>query len=252
MASTIIRACRRAHVIIFSPIYRYVTARCCDDPTHLTNSEDKLFPARVSNSLREIHHLLRSLVWHKHWRHVKVCNPAVYMGIWPDTSLTPEEEEARIPEMLRRWGKDPVHPTAEAYANLAETILNKAAAAQPTVPAVAAVSRKRHASPDATPDSRPLWVRHNSSEVVASHYGGRDGRAGPRGNAGRLDPRDNPGHPSGNAGARGQQHSMGRPGGNAGARGSWTGPSSGRDGGGGPSGNAGRCLPSYNRYKSGR
>ena len=246
-AASIIRACRKATVFLLSPIYRYLNRRCCEDPSHLTNSEDPTFPARLAQSLRDMHKLLRSLVWHKHWRNVKVVNPAIHMGLRPDSGHSLEEEEARMAELLARWGDDPIHPTEIAYKQLAEALLNMGADAQPPAQMPARANNKRVASPTPLPDNRPQWVRHNSTDVVASRFSDRRDRAGPSGNAGQRDGLWNPGHPRGNAGARGYQRTPRHLSGNAGVRGGY----SGHSGSGGQSGNAGRHEPAGKRYRRG-
>jgi len=198
-------------------------------------------------------------VWHKHWRNVKVINPAVHMGLRPDTTV---DEDRVMADLLARWGEDPIHPTSAAYDQLAKALMAMAADAQPatTAPSVR-LAIKRVASPGPTTDNRPQWVRHASNEVVASGFKDRRDRAGPSGNAGQSGSWRSSGNPRGNAGSRGHQRSPRHLSGNAGGRGAqdgdgYGGPSgnAGRrmsDGYGGPSGNAGRHLPEGKRFRRG-
>ena len=157
-------------------------------------------------------------------------NPAAHMGIGAAISMTGEEADLRVGDMLRMWGPDPVHPTSGAYKLLAEAISDKIAvkmdgeksAAQSSSGATNSRKRLRR-SPE--PDRRVSWVHDSHTEVYrqsgsgnnagsASNrstygYGGSiSGKQPMRGGwfkkgsglSGNAGPR---GGPSGNAGPRG-------------------------------------------------
>jgi len=230
LAAPVIRAAKKCPVILLSPLYRYVTGRCCSDPTHCTNYPERDFTSRLGRAVQAIGKQLKTLIWQRHWRSVSVMNPAAHMGIGAASSMTGEEADLRIGDMLRMWGPDPVHPTSGAYKLLAEAISDKIAvkmdgeksAAQSS--SSAANSRKR---PRRSPElyRRVSWVHDSHTEVYrqsgsgsnagsASNrstygYGGsRSGKQPMRGGwfkkgsglSGNAGPR---GGPSGNAGPRG-------------------------------------------------
>ena len=70
LALKIIRAAQQAKVILISPMYRYVTGRCCRDVSHISNFEEPEFTKRLGNSMQGLGKQLRSLVWHRHWKNV--------------------------------------------------------------------------------------------------------------------------------------------------------------------------------------
>ena len=129
LATKVIRAAQGAPVIIISPLYRYVTGRCCRDSTHISNYEDTNFTRMMGNSIQSICKQIRSLVWHRHWGNIQVVNPAVLMGIGIPNLLSSDEADVQIAGLLQRGGSDLVHPTGEAYSLLAERLLAKLAEA---------------------------------------------------------------------------------------------------------------------------
>ena len=226
LALKIIRAAQQAKVILISPMYRYVTGRCCRDDSHISNFEEPEFTKRLGNSMQALGKQLRSLVWHRHWKNVQVINPAAHMGIGTPNSLSSEEADLQLASLLQMWGKDPVHPTAAAYDQLAETLLVKAAALtekpeQLVLPQATGTSQKRKRSPSR--DNRPSWLRGSVSEV-GRRVGGSDAH-GP--GSGHHDWRGydarNRGHDSrrGNAGWKWHRGARGGQGGNAAP---WSGP----------------------------
>ena len=220
-AAPAIRAAKKCQVLLLTPLYRYATGRCCQNASHITNFAEPYFTRRLGLSLQAIGKQLRTLVWQRHWRSVSVINPAAHMGIGVAGSMTGEEADLAIGDLLRLWGNDPVHPTDAAYAQLAESLKDKICSKLSTVPARAPErERRRRPSPDG-PDRRISWVRESNTEVSRA--------AGPSGNAGQRFQCNRFGgyQRSAGSGMRGNAGLRGGPSGNAGPR-------------GGPSGNAGR------------
>ena len=54
LALKIIRAAQQAKVILISPMYRYVTGRCCRDDSHISNFEEPEFTKRLGNSMQAL------------------------------------------------------------------------------------------------------------------------------------------------------------------------------------------------------
>jgi len=189
-----------------------VIGRCCQNAAHLTNYADLEYTRRMGASLQSMGKQLRTLIWQRHWRTVSVVNPAAHMGVGAPNSMTSEEADLMIGDMLQMWGRDPVHPTDAAYAQLASSLRDKICAKLSTTPGRAPeVEKRRRQSPD-VPDRRISWVRESNTEVSRT--------AGP----------------SGNAGQRFQRHRYG-----SGPRSDGSGPSGNAGLRGGPSGNAGPC-----------
>ena len=183
LATKAIRAARSDQVILISPLYRYITGRCCRDASHITNYDDDDFTKMLANYVQSISKQLRSLVWHRHWKNVSIVNPAAHMGVGTLNSLSSDEADVQIPEMLQCWGADPVHPTGEAYGQLAEMLLAKIAKTSGRdVSRVSLVAppgaKKRKRSP--LRDRRPSWVGGNVTEV-GRRQAGPFGSSGQRG-----------------------------------------------------------------------
>ena len=104
LALKIIRAAQQAKVILISPMYRYVTGRCCRDDSHISNFEEPEYTKRLGNSMQALGKQLRSLVWHRHWKNVQVINPAAHMGIGTPNSLSSEEADLQLASLLQMWG----------------------------------------------------------------------------------------------------------------------------------------------------
>ena len=222
IASKIIRAAKTAQVYLISPLYRYVTGRCCRDAGHITNYSDPLFSKMMANSIQSIGKQLRSLVWHRHWKNVHVINPAAHMGIGTPNSLSEEEADAQLASLLERWGQDPVHPASEAYGQLAETLLSKMAEKKSSQTAeksleLASGGKKRKRSP--SKDQRGSSTGSQDSCRVEPHTGSRSGQHGhQREQRDASGPRPSTSGSGYSTTAQGGYHRGGR-GGNAGWRG---------------------------------
>ena len=252
IAIPIIKAAKSATVLLISPLYRYATGRCCRLETHVSNFAEEDYTKKLSNTVQSLGKQLRSLVWHRHWKHVSVVNPAAHMGIGLIAGDEEREEELQMGDLMRRWGPDPVHPSEAAYDQLAETLLERMAKASRAEPPnggrggstlVAPLgARKRKRSPSV--DRRPSWIRESITEVGRRPPGhtGRGGQQerrpdayGPgssfnrfRGSGGYRGAGSRGGHHSGNAGAgtssnRGAGGYGGRHGTHSGNAGTWHG-----------------------------
>jgi len=207
LAAPAIRAAKKCPVILLTPLYRYVTGRCCTDPAHLTNFAETHFTAQVGSALQKVGKCLRSLIWQRHWKSVNVVNPAAHMGIGAANSMSGEEADLRMGEMLQMWGKDPIHPTTAAYDQLAESLIDKVAdIMEVTAPAPSGPSTKRRRVESSGPDNRVGWVHTSSTEICRqAGTSGHDRRGGiARDNRPARDGWQNRGRGhSGNAGPRG-------------------------------------------------
>jgi len=173
-AAPAIRAAKKCQVYLLTPLYRYATGRCCQDANHITNYADPDFTRRLGQSLQGIGKQIRTLIWQRHWRTVSVVNPAAHMGVGAANSMTGEEADLAIGDLLKMWGNDPVHPSDAAYAQLAESLKDKISSKLSTTPGRAPEREKRRRQSPDMPDRRIGWVKESSTEV--SRTAGRAGR----------------------------------------------------------------------------
>jgi len=123
-AAPIFKATKNVPTFVLGPVPRYVMAPCCEEACHVTNMSEEDFTAKIAVQVRDLGRHLRQLVWHKRWRNVFVINTAEIMGI--GGSLSIEEIRLRLDDMLELWGEDdPVHPSPQAYANLAANLVDQ-------------------------------------------------------------------------------------------------------------------------------
>jgi hypothetical protein len=59
LCDPIIEVIKKSHVILLSPIPRYITTRCCGDKSHLQNFESRSLPREITNGLEMICELLQ-------------------------------------------------------------------------------------------------------------------------------------------------------------------------------------------------
>ena len=52
-AMPILRTSKRTNIIIIGPMPRYVVAKCCDDPVHITNFHDESYSTEMAARLKE-------------------------------------------------------------------------------------------------------------------------------------------------------------------------------------------------------
>jgi hypothetical protein len=94
--------------ILCSPLPRYLTAGCCDEPGHMPNRKMRTFEHQLQSDLKETAENMRDFLFTSGNKLVKVLEPAVS---W------------RGKESSTIWGDDPVHPTEKAYELMAEGVL---------------------------------------------------------------------------------------------------------------------------------
>jgi hypothetical protein len=74
MLQPIFKSCKDYKVICVSPLPRYVWARCCDDPQHITNSEKESFAADMGRGLRDLTINLRNMLFMRKLKNVFIVN----------------------------------------------------------------------------------------------------------------------------------------------------------------------------------
>jgi hypothetical protein len=170
----IFRAIKGFKVLVLTPLPRYLWNRCCDDPTHITNSERENFASDMGRSLRDLTVNLRNMIFMRKLRGVSVLNTIEALGIVTNGN----DAELGLDRIIAIWGGDPVHPTPVAYRILAEKISEKAESLlrEPCAAAslVGSSTQKRKA------DNRESWVG-GSQSIAKRSEGGQRGRKVDRG-----------------------------------------------------------------------
>ena len=123
----VLRATTGICTFLLGPTPRYLTGKCCGNPTHLTNFSQENFAGALADKVRLLGRHLRSLVWHRQLGNIRVINTAELMGLGNMGNMSDEEATIITEDLLGLWGTDPVHPTAEAYSNLGGALLAQAA-----------------------------------------------------------------------------------------------------------------------------
>ncbi len=108
--------------IILTPLPRYLWSRCCDDPTHITNSEVPGYAAGMGTALRELNKCLKNMIFMRKMKGITTLNAIEALGLIP--SPTEEYTDYEV-QVIALWGPDPVHPTSAAYRELAAKLAEK-------------------------------------------------------------------------------------------------------------------------------
>jgi hypothetical protein len=170
----IFRAVKGFRVLVLTPLPRYLWNRCCDDPSHITNSERENFASDMGKSLKDLTINLRNMIFMRKLRGVSVLSTIEALGI----VTSGNESDLGLDRIIAIWGSDPVHPTPVAYRILAEKISEKAELLlkEPcaSVPPVGSATQKRKA------DNREAWVG-GSQSIAKRSEGGQKGRKADRG-----------------------------------------------------------------------
>jgi len=107
----LIRAAKGKHIIIMTPLPRYVFSKCCLSSVHVTNFGRVDYMEELLGSLRDIHGWINSSVFMRRLKNIKIFNSTSALGF-----QDPLVSEAQL---LDLWGNDPVHLSQEAYYQLA-------------------------------------------------------------------------------------------------------------------------------------
>jgi hypothetical protein len=103
---------------ILSPLLRYLTMSCCEDPTHITNrAEKKKFIKTMAGRVRDMKDELKDLILGKRIRSFKVLSPNLLL-------LEGASEQDQAASLNSLWEDDPVHLVPEKYEALVNAILD--------------------------------------------------------------------------------------------------------------------------------
>ncbi len=112
----LIKALGCSRKLFLTPLARYWLKPCCQDETHHTNfSASHYLPALGSNIFR-LRDFIRDSLYTKRTSNFRVICPNRMLGIGPHLS----DMDARKIEGM--WGPDPVHPSDDAYKEIASAI----------------------------------------------------------------------------------------------------------------------------------
>ncbi len=174
----LIKAAKGKRIIIMGPLPRYLLARCCGNPGHLTNRNGDNYIDEMIQAIRDVYSWINNTIFMRRIKGVKIFNPTHALGF--------NDYDVNIDTIIDLWGEDPVHPTPEAYKVLADklaSMVDDMMAEPASVPASPTPTKKRAAP-------REPWII--SSEPVAkrlipalsSRGGANSGGGSSRGNAG--------------------------------------------------------------------
>jgi hypothetical protein len=104
---------------ILSPLLRYLTISCCEDPAHITNRvEKKKFIRSMAARVRDMKNEMKDLVFGKRIKHFKVLSPNLLLLQGAD-----EQEQAASLDSL--WHGDPVHLVPGKYEVLVTALVER-------------------------------------------------------------------------------------------------------------------------------
>ncbi len=109
-AKPMLEAAGSMRKVLLVPMPRYLTGKCCQDPTHITNFGETGYAASIKAQLEGLRKSIKTYLFQAGIRGVIVANPG---SIWTDTTKN-------------YWGEDPVHPSEEAYHALWRELQTKA------------------------------------------------------------------------------------------------------------------------------
>jgi hypothetical protein len=110
----LIKAARGLKVIIMGPMPRYLIAKCCENPGHVTNRNTDSYIDGMIQGIKDVYSWINSTIFLRRIKYVKTFNPTHALGF--------NNYDVNIDTNLELWGEDPVHPTPSGYKVLAESL----------------------------------------------------------------------------------------------------------------------------------
>jgi hypothetical protein len=99
--------------IFVTPLPRYVISGCCEDPTHVSNREDRHFRSDMNLQLEGLRRTVKNFLFNTGRRSIRILDTTTVIKGLEDADL---------------WCTDPVHPIESVYGRIAEgvtTLVNK-------------------------------------------------------------------------------------------------------------------------------
>jgi hypothetical protein len=120
-SAPLLRAGGTCKKYVLSPLLRYLTISCCDDPTHIVNRKDKKkFIRNMAARNREMKEEIRDLVYGKRIKNFKVVSPNIML-------LTGADDQEQAASLNSLWDEDPVHLVPGKYEVLVTAIVERSA-----------------------------------------------------------------------------------------------------------------------------
>jgi hypothetical protein len=116
----LLRAGLDSSKFLISPLMRYIGKSCCSNPMHIVNRQEKNYVQNIAVKLGEFKGSLNGLAFTRRLRNFAVICPNELLGC--------QEDSQKAAAMLAQyWGNnpDPVHMSAEGYADLSKRILER-------------------------------------------------------------------------------------------------------------------------------
>ena len=179
--------CRK---IIISPLTRYIMGKCCPDPEHITNYDAVEYARDMARGLKDIKNWIAEFAYTKRIQNFIVINPVKCLG----TAKPLGSEE--VEELVKLWGRDPVHMAPAGYEKLATSILDiiNADTQYERCGESASQAPQPHQDEEDRSQQRDAWVTR-SDAALQRHY--------PRDTSARGGNWGRPGRGHGNRGASG-------------------------------------------------
>jgi uncharacterized membrane protein YgcG len=181
----LIKAAKGKRIIIMGSLPRYLLARCCGNPGHLTNRNGDNYIDEMIQAIRDVYSWINNTIFMRRIKGVKIFNPTHALGF--------NDYDVNIDTIIDLWGDDPVHPTPAAYKVLADklaSMVDDMLAEPASVPASPTSTKKRAAprkpwivssEPVAKRLIPALSSRGGTSSAGGSGRGGNSSRGGSRG-----------------------------------------------------------------------
>jgi hypothetical protein len=125
----LIKAAKGMKVIIMGPMPRYLIAKCCDNPGHVTNRNTDCYIDGMIQGIRDVYSWINSTIFLRRIKDVKTFNPTHALGFSNydvNIDTIPWTCGGRIPSTLPPAAYNVL---AEKLASLVDDILNESAAA---------------------------------------------------------------------------------------------------------------------------
>ncbi len=146
---------------------------CCNDPSHITNSEELGYAAGMGTALRELNRCLKNMIFMWKMKGITILN-AMALGLIPSPADDNPADEERV---MALWGPDPVHPTSAAYRELAANVAERTLDLLPEKP----TQEKANENKKRKAELSEPWLE--GSQAVAKRL---DNRAPTRGRGSRI------------------------------------------------------------------
>ncbi len=165
------------------PLPRYLLARCCVNPAHLTNHNGDNYIDEMIQAVRDVYSWINNTIFMRRIKGVKIFFPTHALGF--------NDYDDNIDTIIELWGEDPVHPTPVAYKVLADklaTMVDDMLAETTSTTASTPPTKKRAAPREPwIISSKPVAKRLIPAQASRGGLNGGSGRGGSSGRGGNLD-----------------------------------------------------------------